>query len=266
MNFHIGFLELRWLDIIDIMLVSYIFYRLYYLLKGGAAFSILSGILFFYLLWLVFAKFLKMELIGSILGQFIGVGVLAIIIVFQQEIRRFLLLIGSNHLINKSFLFKKFSGGFQKSNEIALDILPILKACSQMAKTRTGAIIVIARSSELKFFSNTGDILDAKISKRLIESIFSKNSPLHDGAIIISDNRIRAARCVLPVTDNPEIPARLGMRHRSAIGISEQSDAVVIIVSEETGEISLAKDGQITTGLTIDQIQKKLENEFSKTA
>jgi diadenylate cyclase len=266
MDFHIGFLELRLLDMIDILLVSYLFYRLYYLLKGGAAISILSGILFFYLLWLIFAKFLKMELIGSILGQFIGVGVLAIIIVFQQEIRRFLLLIGSNQLINKSYLFKKFTGGFQKTSELGLEIIPILKACTQMSKTRTGAIIVIARSSELKFFSNTGDILDAKISKRLIESIFSKHSPLHDGAIIISENRIRAARCVLPVTDNPDIPARLGMRHRSAIGISEQSDAIVIVVSEETGEISMAKDGQIITGLTVDEIQKKLEIEFTKSS
>lgn len=264
MDFHIGFLALRWLDIIDILLVSYLFYRLYYLLRGGAAISILSSILFFYLLWLIFAKFLKMELIGSILGQFIGVGVLAIIIVFQQEVRRFLLLIGSNQIIKKNYLFRRFTGGFQKPEEISLDLLPILKACTQMAKTRTGAIIVIARSSELKFFSNTGDILDAKISKRLIESIFSKNSPLHDGAVIISENRIRAARCVLPVTDNPEIPARLGMRHRSAIGISEQSDAVVIVVSEETGEMSLAKNGQIITGLSVDEIHQRLEAEFSK--
>lgn len=264
MDFHIGFLDLRLLDIIDILLVTYIIYRLYFLLRGSAAINILSGILFFYLLWLIFAKFLKMELIGSILGQFIGVGVIAIIIVFQQEIRRFLLLIGSNSLLSKNYLFRKFTGTFQKNNDITLEITPILKACTQMSKTRTGAIIVIAKSSELKFFSNTGDILDAKISKRLIESIFSKNSPLHDGAIIISENRIKAARCVLPVTDNPDIPARLGMRHRSAIGMTEQSDAVVIVVSEETGEISMAKDGQIVTGIPIDEMQKRLQNEFAK--
>jgi uncharacterized protein (TIGR00159 family) len=205
-----------------------------------------------------------MELIGTILGQFTGVGVIAIIIVFQQEVRRFLLMIGSNSLFTRNFIAKKFVRAWNTPREKKLSIIPIVKACANMAQSHTGAIIVISKTSELKFYSNTGDIIDAELSKRLIETIFSKNSPLHDGAIIIWENRIKAARCVLPVTDNQELPARLGMRHRSAIGITEQSDAVAIVVSEETGEISYARDGQILTNLSSEELEKKLDKEFNR--
>src|SRR5205085_8977616 len=151
---------------------------------------------------------------------------------------------------------------WQSQKRVALDVTAIVKACRQMAKDRTGAIIVVAKSSELKYFSSTGDTMEAEISQRLIESIFFKNSPMHDGAIIIVNNKIKAARCVLPVTENIELPAHFGMRHRAAIGITEQSDALAIAVSEETGEISVAREGQITLNVSIDELEKKLKEEF----
>jgi diadenylate cyclase len=131
-----------------------------------------------------------------------------------------------------------------------------------MAKNRTGALIVVARNSDLKFYATTGDIMDAEVSKRLIESIFFKNSPMHDGAIIITGNKIKAARCVLPVTDNAELPAHYGMRHRAALGISEQSDALAIVVSEETGGIAVARDGELRANLTAEELEKILSREL----
>jgi diadenylate cyclase len=221
--FEIGFLSVRLLDIIDILLVAFLLYKLYELLKGGVAMNIFLGLVAIYLLWWLCVKVLDMQLIGALLGQFIGVGVIALIIVFQQEVRRFLILLGTNSLIANSSLTRKlFNWNFQFQKQIVLDVSPIVKACANMSKTKTGALIVLARNSDLKFYATTGDLMDADVSKRLIESIFFKNSPMHDGAIIISDNKIKAARCVLPVTDNTEIPAHFGMRHRAALGISEQ--------------------------------------------
>ncbi len=261
--FKIGFLEIRWLDVVDVLIVAFLLYKVYDLLKGGAAISIFIGIAAIYALWWLCAKILNMKLLGALLGQFIGVGVLALIIVFQPEVRRFLIMLGSNSFITKNkFTRKIFSRGWQMQKGKNTDILPVVKACSTMSKTRTGAIIVIARNTDLKFYADTGDVVDAEISKRLIESIFFKNSPLHDGAIIISDNKIIAARCVLPVTDNSDLPAQFGMRHRAALGISEQSDALAIIVSEETGKISIANDGKIISNLSPDDLEKYLIKEI----
>ena len=259
--FHIGFLSIRLLDILDILIVAFLLYKIYELLKGGAAMSIFIGIVAIYSLWWLCVKVLDMKLLGALLGQFIGVGVLALIIVFQQEVRRFLLMFGSNTFIAKNPVTKKIFNWQMQSTSTA-DVTPIVKASVAMSKSRTGAIIVLERNTDLKFYESTGDLMDAEVSKRLIESIFFKNSPLHDGAIIIENNKIKAARCVLPVTESSELPAHYGMRHRAALGISEQSDALAIIVSEETGQVSIANDGKIISNLSADELEKYLKKEL----
>ncbi|HET6243668.1 MAG: TIGR00159 family protein [Bacteroidetes bacterium] len=257
------FITLRWLDFLDILLVAFLIYQLYRLVKGTVAINIFIGILSFYMLWLL-VRALNMQLLGSILGQFIGLGAITLIIVFQQELRRFLLMIGTTGFFNKG-KFKKnlfeFNWGVKKP--MLVDVNTVVKACSEMAETKTGALIIIATRSELKFFANTGDYIDAVVSKRLIESIFFKNNPMHDGAIIISGNRIKATRCVLPVTENPDFPHHLGMRHRAAVGITEASDAIAIIVSEQTGGLSFAKGGELSINLKSDKLKELLNKEFN---
>jgi len=257
--FHIGFLSVRLLDILDILIVAFLLYKMYQLLKGGAAMNIFTGIIAVYVLWWLFVKILDMQLLGAILGQFMSVGVLALIIVFQQEVRRFLLLIGTNSFTGKdSFTRRLMKWNWQTTKSVPVNLAPLIKACQSMAKTKTGAIIVLARKSDLEFYESTGDIMEAEVSKRLLESIFFKNSPLHDGAVIIEDNKIKAARCILPVTENTDLPAHYGMRHRAALGITEQTDAISIIVSEETGTISMAIDGQISYNISPEELARQL--------
>ena len=252
------FISFRWLDVVDIILVSVLLYQLYKLVRGTVAISIFTGMLSIYLLWL-FVKMLDMQLLGKILGQFIGVGVIALIIVFQQELRKFLLLVGSTGFFPKVFssegLFKL--SDVRKKND--LDLVSIVKACKVMSQSKTGAIIVLARQSNLSFYYNTGESIHATVSQRLIESIFYKNSPLHDGAIIIENNEIIAARCVLPISENSNFPANLGMRHRAALGITESTDAIAIAVSEQTGEIALAKENNLELHLTPETLRTRLE-------
>ena len=250
----------KWIDAIDIFLVALLLYQLYKLIKGSVAVNIISGILFVYLIWLV-VKVFEMQLLSTILGQFIGVGVIALIIVFQQELRRFLLLVGTNKIISIP-KWNSISLKNKKEKIHPLDIDSLLKACKNMSSTKTGAIMVITRNSDLKFYINTGDIINATLSQRLIESIFYKNSPLHDGGVIITDNIIMAARCVLPVTENPDFPTNLGMRHRAAVGVTEMSDSLVVIVSEQTGEISVCKEGQLKTNLSLERLKRILEENF----
>jgi len=253
------FITLRVLDVIDILLVAYLMYKLYMLIRGTVAINIFIVIFSVYLLWLI-VKALNMQLLGSILGQVIGVGVIALIIVFQQEIRRFLLLIGTRYLSRNFSLDNLFS--FNLPPKPNVRIKSIVKACINMSRTRTGALIVMARRSSLDIFAETGDILNADTSSRLIESIFFKNSPLHDGAIIINDDKIYAARCILPVSENMSLPASLGMRHRAALGMTENNDSFVIAVSEETGNISVADAGKLILNLTPKVLMQRLENEF----
>ncbi len=261
--FHIGFLSVRLLDIIDILLVAFLMYKVYDLFKGGTAMNVFIGIVAVYVLWWLFVKVLDMQLLGAILGQFMSVGVIALIIVFQQEVRRFLILLGTNSFLSKNGFSGKLLPWKWKAQSISnLNIAPVVKACATMAKTKTGAIMVIARTIDLKFYEATGDIVDAEVSKRLIESIFFKNSPLHDGAVIIEGSKIKAARCVLPVTDNTELPANYGMRHRAALGITEQTDAISIIVSEETGQISMAIEGKINSNLSPEELERMLQKEL----
>jgi len=260
--FHLGFLGVRLLDILDILIVAFLLFKVYQLLKNSAAMNIFIGIIAIYLLWWMFVKILKMELLGALLGQFMSVGVLALIIVFQQEVRRFLLIIGSNSFTGKDSITNKIlPWNWSAKKQKSINVTPIVKACSSMSKNKTGAIIVITRSTDMNFYESTGDIMDAEVSKRLLESIFFKNSPLHDGAVIIENDKIKAARCVLPVTDNTELPAHYGMRHRAAIGITEQTDAISVIVSEETGNISVAIDGNIQANISPDELERILTKE-----
>jgi len=242
------------LDIVDIVMVATILYQLYRLIRGTAAFSISIGIFFVYLFWLV-VKALNMELISALLGQVIGVGVIALIIVFQQEIRRFLLSIGNRYMSRNRFSFDKyFPSGVvdQDAGQIAEEIV---RAAEVMARTHTGALIAISRTSLLDIYSEGGELLNALISDELLKTIFYKGSPLHDGAVIIQNGKIFAARCPLPSTDQTGLPAKFGMRHRAAIGLSEQSDAVVIIVSEERGKISVADGGKIHEDITPNELR-----------
>ncbi len=256
------FITVRWLDAVDIILVSIIMYQLYKLVKGTVAIRIFLGILAIYLFWKIVAA-LQMELLSEILGQFIGVGVLSLIIVFQQEIRRFLLLIGNNRLFssekNKGLLNLLMPKN-DKENQV--DISQMVLAINNLSKTKTGALIILDLKSELKYYINSGQQLNAPISAALIESIFFKNSPLHDGGVIINNNNIVAARCILPVSENVEFPGHFGLRHRAAAGITETSRSIAIIVSEETGKISLSKEGKIDYNILPEDLNKKLKEEI----
>jgi uncharacterized protein (TIGR00159 family) len=252
-----AFITIRFLDILDILLVALLLYQLYRLLKGTVAFNIIVGLFSLYLFWLV-VRLLNMELIGTIMGQFIGVGVLALIIVFHPEIRKFLVFIGTHYNLNKVFGLDILLGTGKKKtiNQEQIDIL--VDACISMSKSHTGALIVITNTLELSEQVNSGERLNAKISSSLIRTIFFKNSPLHDGAVIIRGNRIAAAGCILPLTQK-EIDKSMGLRHRAAIGITENSDAVCIIVSEEKGFISFAKEGEIQRRLSKEKLITLLE-------
>ncbi|MDX9930644.1 MAG: diadenylate cyclase CdaA [Bacteroidales bacterium] len=253
-------LEIKVLDIIDIVLVAIILFQLYRLIRGTAAFSIFIGIFFVYIFWLV-VKALNMELIGSILGQVIGVGVIALIIVFQQEIRRFLLVMGNRYIRHNRFSVRSF---FPEGEDLPAgqpEAEEIVRAVDSMAGTRTGALIVISRRSALDIYAEIGEKVDGRITSGLIEAIFFKNSPLHDGALLIQNGRILAARCPLPVTDRPGLPSRFGMRHRAAIGVTEHTDAYVIVVSEETGKISVVDGGNITEDMNVNELRLTLQKE-----
>lgn len=260
----LGFLTFRWLDALDILIVALLLYQLYNLVRGTAAINIFLGILALYLLWLL-VRALNMQLLGSILGQFIGVGVLALIVVFQQEIRRFLLLIGTTRFMSgkgSPFQWLNIAKGLRSEGQ--LNVNAVVSACLDMAHQSTGAIIVIARENSLQFYASTGEAIDAEVSAKLLESIFYKNSPLHDGGVIIVGNRIKAARCVLPVTDNDDFPAHLGMRHRAAVGLSESSDALAIVVSEQTGGISIASEGKLEYDVSPKQLRDILDKAFGQ--
>lgn len=255
------FINLRLLDIIDILLLAVLLYQLYNFIKGTVAIHITLGIILLYIIWRLVHAY-EMELLSGILGQFINVGVLALIIVFQKEIRQFLLIIGRNKFIRQSSQ-AIFNIRRQPEEETSLNIEPIIRACENMSKTFTGALIVIANENDLRSYIETGIKLHANVSEQVIESIFFKNSPLHDGAIIIHENRIKAARCILPVSESKSISAKLGLRHRAAIGITEQSDAYAIIVSEQTGYISYCKNGNIKRNIKTSELKRIIFQRFT---
>ena len=259
LGFRLGFLSVGWLDAIDILLVSLLLYHVYKLMKGSVAVKIFGGFLSLYLIYLV-VKAAQMELLSSILGQFMGVGVIAAIILFQQEIRKFLLLVGKSTTLNRDTFYKSLFI-WRKSDDFQFNITPIIDACKAMSGTATGALIVFSRDSQLKFYVDSGDKVDAEISNRLLLSIFNKYSPLHDGAVIIYNGRVSAARCILPVSENDNLPAQYGLRHRAAIGMSEVTDTMIIVVSEETGQMSLARNGFIWHNLSALELRRKI-NEY----
>lgn len=240
-------------------------YQLYKMVKGTAAVNVFIGLVLIYIIWIIVRAF-ELKLLGSILGKFINVGVIAVMVVFQQEIRKFLLYIGSNEYLKNRNWKNMFSFSNQSivSTGIILDSDSLIKACFNMSETNTGALIIISRKSDLKFYVNTGEIIDSVLTDKMLENIFYKNSPLHDGAVIIKDNRIIAARCVLPVTEKENFPSHFGMRHRAAVGLTETTDALAITVSEQTGHVSLTINGEINANVGIDKlrylIEKNLKN------
>ena len=258
-----GFLDITLVDIIDIFVVALIMFQVYRLTRGTNALRIVVGILIIYLLWIV-TRVLNMELLSMILGQIIGVGVIALIIVFQQEIRRLLILLGTQYTNRRvSFMARLFRPRGRKVKVVGQEwIDTVVGACADMAKTKTGALIVIARKVNLLPFIEQGERIDALISASLIKNIFFKNSPLHDGAMVIADDRIAAARCVLPSTER-EVPMEFGMRHRAALGASEITDALVIVVSEERGTISIARKGHISRDISPAHLQVLLRKGLS---
>lgn len=253
--FKIGFLEVSWVDLVDIGLVSVLLFQVYKLIRGSIAVNIFLGILALYLVYLI-VHAAQMELLSSILGQFMGVGVLAMIILFQPEIRKFLLVIGRGTEFKDNF-FKTISNWKNQYHD-DFDIHEVIEATKTLKATKTGAILVFSRDTELKFYAETGDALDAAVNKRLLLSIFNKNSPLHDGAVIIHKGRIRAARCVLPVSENDHLPPNFGLRHRASVGMSESTDTLVMAISEETGRLILARNGKHLRGLKLKEVEERI--------
>ena len=255
------FIEFSFLDVLDIVLVAVLLYYVYKLLRGTVAINIVIGIAFIFFIWKI-TQALKMEMLSGILGYLLSGGVIALIIVFQQEIRKFLLMIGTTNFTNKRSFLKQLKF-LQTEITSEIDTETILQACKNMSKTKTGALIVIERTNSLDFLINSGDAMNAQVNEVILESIFYKNSPLHDGATIIRDNFIVATRVVLPISDSKRIPARFGLRHRAAIGVTEKTDAVCILVSEETGEISYIKDGGFELYANEIELNEKLRNDFT---
>jgi diadenylate cyclase len=253
--FKIGFLEVSWVDFIDIALVSVLLYQVYKLIRGSIAANIFLGILALYLVYLI-VRAAQMELLAKILGQFMGVGVLAMIILFQPEIRKFLLVLGRSTEFREN-IFNAISN-WRHQYQDDFDIHQVMEAAKSLKAAKTGALIVFSRDVELKFYAETGDALESMVNKRLLLSIFNKLSPLHDGAVIIYKGRIKAARCVLPVSENDNLPPHFGLRHRAAVGMSENTDTLIMAISEETGRLILARNGKYLKGLRLKQIEKKI--------
>jgi uncharacterized protein (TIGR00159 family) len=256
-----AFIDIRLVDVIDVLLVAFLLYEVYNLLKGTAAINIFLGIMAVFGIWRL-VSLLQMELLSEILGAFISVGFIALIVVFQPEIRQFLLLIGTPKFMDKArsripFLNLNFS------KPINLDVDPIVTACRKLSANKTGALIILAKNNELRQYVETGRVLDAGISDELLMNIFFKNSPLHDGAVIIINNKIKSARSILPVSSNKKISVALGLRHRAAVGVTEKTDAIAVVVSEETGEVAYVKKGVIIQNVNFSHLKNFLEKEFN---
>lgn len=248
------------IDAVDIVLVAVLLYQLYRLIRGTAALSIFIGIFLIYLFWLI-VKALNMELTSALLGQVIGVGAIALIILFQQEVRRFLLVIGNRYISRQKFSLGKIFASMGDETESPREAEEIVRSAESMSSKKVGALIVLARKSSLDIYSDGGERIDAVISAELLETIFFKNSPLHDGAVLIIDGKIHSARCPLPITDRVTLPSRFGMRHRAAIGISEHTDSLVVVVSEESGKISVVESGEIKENITPNELRHFLLRE-----
>jgi len=250
------FVHFRIIDFIDIFLVALLLYYFYKLIKGTVAINIFLGIAILYFIWIL-TKSLKMHLLSEFLGKFLGVGVLALIIVFQQEIRRFLLMIGSTKFGPSGKFMNRL--GFKQMNNSSTVVKDIVEALKDLSKSKTGALIIIKRNSNLDFLKQTGDKMNIEVNKPILESIFFKNSPLHDGAVIIEGNKITATRTVLPISGEIRLPSTYGLRHRAAIGITKNTDALALVVSEETGKVSYVKEGRFIPFKTYDDLMQILQ-------
>ena len=255
------FLDFTIKDFVDIFLVAILLYYFYRLMKDSGSLNVFGGILIFFFSWIVVSKILQMRLIGSIMDQLMSVGAIALIVIFHEEVRSFFKRLGSNRRFRFLSLFSSRSG---KQNNMDEAILPLVMSCIGMAKQKIGALIVIERNDSLNEIIKTGEPIDATVGQRLIESIFFPNAPLHDGAIVVRDGRVVAAQCILPVSRNLDIPKRLGLRHRAAMGLSESTDAIAIIVSEETGTISVAKGGKFMLNLDARKLEDVLQKELGE--
>ncbi len=250
-------------DLIDVLFVAVFLYQTYKLMKSSGTLVVFSGVVSFIVFWILVSQILEMRLMGAILDKVINVGVLALIILFQDDIRRFLIALGSHKgwtFLSKLFGKKNADGAAERGF-----VTQIVLACMNMAKKKTGALICIEQDMDLAAFEHTGEMFNADVNARLIENIFFKNSPLHDGAMIIAKNRIRAAGCILPVAQTANLPKEMGLRHRSGLGMSFETDALVIIVSEERGKISVAHNGNLSINVTTEELQQILSGERSVT-
>lgn len=244
--FDIGFLPIRLWDILDILIVGYLMYQIYKLLRGNIAFNIFIGVLTMYVVWWLVNQ-LGMDLLSAVLDQFVNVGVIIIIIIFQPEVRRFLLFLGNTTLRQRFLLLRRmFDDRPRQASEVKQSYVKAIKeALIRLSGTRTGALILLTKDLNLDGLTSSGVAIDAHISEPLIISIFNKESPLHDGAMLITDGKIKSASCVLPVSENPNLPKQLGLRHRAAVGITEKTTVAVFVVSEETGGISFVHEGKL---------------------
>ncbi|MBR2016609.1 MAG: diadenylate cyclase CdaA [Prevotella sp.] len=255
------FIEFGIKDIIDIILVALMLYYFYRLMKESRSLNVFIGIMMFIVVWLLVSQIFEMRLLGSIMDKLVSVGVIGLIVLFQEEIRKFFNDLGTRQRMR--MFFNLFSSDKKKDDEADKEtIVPLVLACLNMSRRKEGALIVIERHLSLNEIVSTGDVIDANINQLLIENIFFKNSPLHDGAMVISNRRIKAAGCILPVAHNQDIPKELGLRHRAALGMSQNSDAIVIIVSEETGGISVAIKGKFQLRLSAEKLESILTEEL----
>lgn len=251
-------------DALDIAIMGLLLYYLYKIMKESGTLNIFFGVLAFIVVWVFASQILEMKLIGTVLDKFMSIGLLVLVILFQDQIKRFLVELGDHkrwRFLKNLFHHTKNGSGDDPARQF---VLPIVYACMNMAKSKTGALIVIQQSIPLDSYEKSGDMIDALINSRLIENIFFKNSPLHDGALIIADNRLKSAGCILPVSHDTTVPRSLGLRHRSALGISQATDAFAIVVSEETGNISVAHRGSLSTRLTSTELEHRLSAVFAQ--
>ena len=260
--FDFSLFKFTFFDLLDVVLVALLIYQVYNLIRGTIAANIFIGLALIFALYYI-VKALHMQLLTAILGKFVDVGIIALIVVFQQEVRRFLLMLGKNASLQRNRAWWRYFFGktdVEKNNYAR--IKPIIDACKILKQTRTGALIVFAKYYDEQFYQNSCEVIDGYISKRLLESIFQKSSPLHDGAVVISENKIKSASCILPLTEKTDLPAQFGLRHRAGIGVTEANDATAIIVSEETGEISYAKQGRVKMNISFAELEKLLNKDF----
>lgn len=247
-------------DVIDIIIIAVMLFYIYKMMKSSGAISLFYGVLIFFVIWIIASEILDMRLTGSIMDKFMGIGLIVLVVIFQDQIKRFLSDIGSH---GRFHIFRRFFRHDAEVEPHRKDISAVVFSCMTMSKSKTGALIVIQRKIPLTDYEATGDIIDADINVRLIENIFFKNSPLHDGAMIIADNKIKSVGCILPVSRDMDIPKNLGLRHRAALGMSQTTDAVCVVVSEETGGISVAIEGKFKIKLTAPELDHILSEALS---